>query len=521
MQTSSETRTSFLEKLEKSAEKPLYSLLSIMLGFGVAIIIILIIGGNPLQYIADIFNGNFNSLESFGNLLANLSWIILVGLSVAISFRAGLFNIGVSGQMIAGGIAGYFWAHYADVGDFLGVFMSILIPMVVGMIIASLIGFLKTSFGINEVISSIMINWTVYELYKYFTNSSYSNNFVDTSTGATIAIDHNSLRVDWLTNLFGGDSYINIGIFIAIAALIIVALLYAFTVWGAKQNIIGDNPKAAKYVGMKEKRELIKTMAFSGALAGLAGAVFYLGIKLSLPAIGADIPGEGFNGITVSLIAFNNPMGIFFSSLFVAMLYNSKLIISIHLNPSMSDLILGIIIFIIAFSQFMIIYKPFDRIMNRKSKTKMVAKTQTTGGATPETVGGDDSEESASITLAPLQIQVDDNKFGHTQTFETEQNKRVDNIFVDKNNDKQSLEAINNLQKQIKDQQNTNMDDYHRDLSSLTASEQILSKEIERELERKIRDIVLENEYLQDSEFNQEAEKFVNSWRETKEEEFL
>ena len=518
MPNRSETKTSFMERLEKNAERPLYSLLSIMLGFGVAIILILIIGGNPLQYIADIFNGNFNSLESFGNLLANFSWILLVGLSVAISFRAGLFNIGVSGQMIAGAIAGYFWAYYADVGNFFGVFMSILIPMVVGMIIASLIGLLKTSFGINEVISSIMINWTVFELYKYFTNSSYPNNPVDPSTGATIPIDHNSLRVDWLTNLFGGDSYINIGIFIALAALIIVAFLYAFTVWGAKQNIIGDNPKAAKYVGMKEKRELIKTMAFSGALAGLAGSVFYLGNKLSLPAIGADIPGEGFNGITVSLIAFNNPIGVFFSSLFVAMLYNSKLIISIHLNPSMSDLILGIIIFIIGFSQFMIIYKPFDKILNRKERSK---KAATPSGQTTA-IELIDSEASSSIELAPLQLQVDNNQFGQTKSVKTEQSKQVDTIFESEQRiDKQSIEDINALQQQIKSHQNNILDEYHQDLSSLTASEQILAKEIEQELERKIRDIVLENEYLEDQEFNQKAEQFVNSWKDTKEEERL
>lgn len=519
MQNRSQTKTSFMNRLEKNAEKPLYSLLSIMLGFGVAIILILIIGGNPLQYIADIFNGNFNNLESFGNLLANLSWIILVGLSVAISFRAGLFNIGVSGQMIAGGIAGYFWAYYANVGDVLGVLMSILIPMVVGMIIAALIGLLKTSFGINEVISSIMINWTVYELYKYFTNSSYPNNPVDPSTGATIPIDHNSLRVDWLTNLFGGDSYINIGIFIALAALIIVAFLYAFTVWGAKQNIIGDNPKAAKYVGMKEKRELIKTMAFSGALAGLAGAVFYLGIKLSLPAIGADIPGEGFNGITVSLIAFNNPIGVFFSSLFVAMLYNSKLIISIHLNPSMSDLILGIIIFIIAFSQFMIIYKPFDKILNRKSQHKKA--TASIGGVTP--TKNDDYEASSSIELAPLHLQINDNQFVPTESFETEQKRQVDTIFANtKENDKHSLEDINSLQKQIKTKQNNALAENHQDLSSLATSEQILAKQIEQDLERQIRDIVLENQYLQDEEFNQKAEQFISSWREeTKKEETL
>ncbi len=363
--------SNFFTNLNQKIEKPLYSLLSIAIGFFFAFIIILIIGGNPLLYISNIFKGNFYSLESFGNFLATLSWMILIGLSVSVSFKAGLFNIGVAGQMMAGGISGFLFAYYAHIGR-VGVIFSILVPLLTGMFIAWFIGMLKVKLGVNEVLSSIMINWIIYWVYRFFTNPSYFK-FVDTSTGSTVPINpDNSLQFDWLTNIFGPHSFINIGIIIALFVLGLIVFFYVFTNWGRKQNILGTNPKVAKSIGMKSDREIMKTMALSGALAGLAGSVYYLGIKEALPAIGSDIPGEGFNGITISLIAFNNPAGILFSSIFVSMLYNSNLMVSSVLNPKISTLILGIIILIISFSQFLIIYKPIDKIVDKFTRKKVI-----------------------------------------------------------------------------------------------------------------------------------------------------
>ena len=390
------------EKLDKKLEKPFYSLLSITIGFSVAFIIILIIGGNPLLFVANIFRGNFYSWAAFGNFLATFSWMLLLGLSVSIAFKSGLFNIGVAGQMIGGGIAGIMWAFYGpDLGR-ASIIFSIFIPMLVGMLIAMFIAMLKISFRINEVVSSIMLNWIIYYIYKFITNPAYFDH-IDTSSGATNQISPNdSLRADWLTNMFGETSFINLGIFIALFVFILVVFFYKFTLWGRKSDLLGANPNSAKYIGIKQNKEIMKKMALSGALAGLAGSIYYLGVKELLPPIGLDIPGEGFNGITISLLAFNNPIGVFFSAFFVAMLFNSKLMVSSALNPRITTLILGIIILTISLSQFIMIYKPVAKIRNKYKRKK-----RDTGSLTPATsTSQTDSISKDDNVLSPSEYVV-------------------------------------------------------------------------------------------------------------------
>lgn len=393
------TNTNFrsrMERFDKKLTKPFYSLLSILIGFAIAFIIILLIGSNPLLFVSNIFKGNFYSWTAFGNLLATLSWMLLVGLSVAIAFRTGLFNIGVAGQMMAGGMSGFLFAYYVDINSRFAVIFSILIPVLVGMMVAWFIGLLKVRFKINEAVSSIMINWVIFYFYKLFTNASYWSGMVDSNSGGTVLIDSNySLSATWLNDIFGPNSYINIGIFVAIGVFITIAIMYKYTLWGRKQDLLGSNYQAAKYIGMNQDREVYKKMMLSGALAGLAGSIYYLGIKESLPAIGLDIPGEGFNGITISLLAFNNPIGVLFSAVFVSMLVNANLLVSSALDPQMSDLILGIIILTISISQFLMIYKPISKL-TRKFKPAPAASPSTESATSDDKVVETSSVNSQS-----------------------------------------------------------------------------------------------------------------------------
>ena len=344
-------------KVRKS-NKILWSLIAIFSAAILGWIIILASGGNPIDYYWGAISGNFTSVTAFGNFLGTLSWMLPIGLSLLIAFRVKLFNIGASGQMMLGGICGYLFATFATWGRG-GVIFSILIPMLAGMSLALLIGWLKTRFNINEVISSIMLNWSVFYLYKYLTNATYNPWLFSSSNTLPINPD-NSLRLTGLSEAMP-NSTVNMMIFIVFVLLIILAFMYARTKWGYKQNVLGNSEKAATYVGFKRKREILKTMSLSGAFAGLAGAAFYLGVNQNLPLIGSNIPSQGFSGITIALIAFNNPIGVFFSSMFVGALYNARTMISVNVNPHITDLVLGLIVWSIAITNFFIIYRPQDK----------------------------------------------------------------------------------------------------------------------------------------------------------------
>ena len=308
-----------------------------------------------------LYKGNFGNLTNFGNFLATLSWIMLLGFAMMVSFRAGLFNIGISAQMVGGGLAGYLFAALVNSPGRIGIIPSILIPVLVGISIALFITFLKNRFNIHEVVSSIMINWSIYWVYRYFLNPSNAPYLYNDSITPKNIYEQNSLRADWLTNIFP-DSAINLSIFFVIIIIPVIWFLYKKTTFGIRQDIIGKNKTSAIYVGLNVQREYYKAMALSGALAGLAGASFYLGANQSLTVVGNDLAPEAFSGIAVALIGFSNPIGIVGAAIFVALFENSKIYLSVYANKEIANIIPAIIIWFLAITNYFIIYQPHKEI---------------------------------------------------------------------------------------------------------------------------------------------------------------
>ncbi len=271
------------------------------------------------EFIKGMYDLSFGSMTNFSNFLANLSWMIPLGLALGVSFRIDVFNIGSAGQMFAGGFAAFIFATTMDVGQ-LGWIFVLVIGMTVGMLISMLMAFLKVWFNINEVITSIMFNWAIFFLIR---------NVVPIDNRWNEIIDGNSLRFDFLFNLFNTNesiSQINIGIIISIALVFIFAFAYKKTNWGYKQSLLGSNHNLSNFVGMNKKQEILKTMGISGMLAGLSGAIFFVGYHDSSSIISViskstnDVPGVFFTGITIALLGFNNVWGIFFSSMLISVL---------------------------------------------------------------------------------------------------------------------------------------------------------------------------------------------------------
>ncbi len=267
----------------------------------------------PLSFLDALWEKNFSTKMTITSFLSRMSYMVPLGLSLAVSFRMGIFNIGASGQSFAGGVFAFWIASILNVGK-LGFLVSILAGIAMGMAIAFIITFLKTRFKINEVISSIMFNWIVFYIVLQVAPS------LNTSSGL---IEQNDLRFDFINELFAmGDSTIkvskslNLGVLIMIPLAILIWWAYSKTKWGYKQDLIGNNANVGKYVGIDEKKEMYKTMLLSGGLAGFAGTVYLLGFDNTLTGFESmmDIPGVTFDGITIALIGYSSPIGVIFSS---------------------------------------------------------------------------------------------------------------------------------------------------------------------------------------------------------------
>ncbi len=287
------------------------------------------------------------STERIGDTLATSTPLILSGLSVAFAFKTGLFNIGASGQMLMGGFCA------TAVGLTLPLPFIILLPLEIlaaimgGAIWAVVPGFMKARFNVHEVVSTIMMNWISYWIIYYAVPAYFKGQFLETESRAIP--DAASMKVNWLTHLFDG-SFVNLGLFLAIVAVIIIAFILNRTVMGYELKAVGYNRFAAEYAGINVNRNIVLSMMIAGALAGLGGATMYIGNASNIQ-IGI-LPSQGFDGIAVALLGANSPLGSMFAALFFGLLYSGKGFMNamIQIPPEIADTIIATIIYFAATS---------------------------------------------------------------------------------------------------------------------------------------------------------------------------
>jgi simple sugar transport system permease protein len=300
------------------------------------------------------------NIERFGNTLATATTLVFTGLSVAFAFRTGLFNIGASGQMLMGGL----WAT-AIALTFQWPKPILLTVIIIGAALSGglwggISGWLKGRFNVNEVVSTIMLNWTAYWTIYYVIPKYFKGAFLETESRRIP--QEASLRVEWLSSLFNG-SYINLGFFLAIIVTIIIAFILNKTTLGYELKAVGFNRLAAEAAGINVQRNIMLSMMISGALAGLGGAVFYVGYASNMQ-IGV-LPAQGFDGIAVSLLGANSPFGVFVAALFFGLLHSGKGFMSAmtSIPPEIADTIIATIIYFAATS--ILIEKLWDRFRRK------------------------------------------------------------------------------------------------------------------------------------------------------------
>ncbi len=322
------------------------SLISIGVGLLIGFIIMLIFdAGDALPALGTLLIGGFNGgLRGIGNMLYQAAPIILTGLAVAFAFRTGLFNIGASGQMMIGAYVSIHIGVLWNLPSGIHWIVAFILGMLAGAIWGFIPGILKAISNVNEVISSIMMNYIAGNLLiifimKYVFNSNYARS----------ANIQKSAELPLLTSIFPGSTA-NIGIFIAIVIVILAHILLHKTTLGYQLRASGFSMAGSKYAGMNTKANIVTAMTLSGSFAGMAGAIAFLVVGKNIGTSFEIFP-QGFDGISVALLGLGEPIGALFAGLFLSNLRMGGFYMQRYsFVPQIIDMIIAVIIYVTAIS---------------------------------------------------------------------------------------------------------------------------------------------------------------------------
>ena len=351
---------------------------SIVVSLLVGAVVILLLGKNPIEAYGNLLQGSGLLMKEKyaggkGMLTDFLSFVdywtpmIFAALAVAVALKAGLFNIGVSGQMLAAGFVASVTVGYSTLAAPIAKPLVIIICFIVGSLVGGLIGFLKHKFNINEVVSSIMLNYIVEYVTAFFIYTKHvdpvSRQSKNISEAARLTLKN--IPIGELK----GD--IPLGIILAIIVAFIIKYIFDKTTFGYELKAIGFNGNASKYAGINVGRNMVIAMMISGGLAGLAGATYYLGYFCSMqPKV---LAGLGYDAIAVSLLGNSNPTGILASSFLINIINKGSTYMSSKagLDAEIASVITGLILLFSACGAYIqyLVKKNKDKLEeNQKAK---------------------------------------------------------------------------------------------------------------------------------------------------------
>ena len=348
-------------------------LISIVLGFLVGAVFLMIMGLSVGTAYGRLLN-SVTSLKGFSYVVVYAVPYIVAGLSVAFSFKTGVFNIGAEGQFVVGSMAA------AVVGILFGNLPKpILIPlcflaaMAAGAVWGIIVASLKIKWGINEVLSMIMFNWIAFYLSNFMAGIPAIHS--DGSAEATKNISANAsllLPKDFIKSV-GLCPTANWGILVAIAAMLIVWFIIDKTTLGYELKSVGSNKFAAEYAGINVNGSILTALAISGILSGLAGALQLMGMGNRISVFTSQ-EGFGFAGIVVALIGCSNPFGVLAAGLFYgALIYGGSKLNLVGAPTQLINVIVGTVVFFIAISSIFNLRRILER---RKARTAKEGKNR-------------------------------------------------------------------------------------------------------------------------------------------------
>jgi general nucleoside transport system permease protein len=297
-----ENRKSLMNKLAAALTAPV---IAIVVAFLVGAVLIAMLGRNPFEVYQTLLEGGLSGWPNLSVTLQMTTPLLFTGLSVAIAFRAGLWNIGAEGQMLIGalfaGVAGY---AFTGLPTIIHLPLCILLGFVGGLLWAAIPGLLRVYLGVNELVVCLMLNPIALLLTGYISTKALK------APGPTNKLP-DIAQTAYLPS-FSVYSQLNAGIILGVAVCIFFLVFNATTVRGFIWKLIGLNPRFAHYGGIDVKKNALLVMLVSGGVAGLAGVEQVLGQYHAF--YDNFSPGFGFDGIAVAMLANSNPLGVIAAS---------------------------------------------------------------------------------------------------------------------------------------------------------------------------------------------------------------
>jgi ABC-type uncharacterized transport system permease subunit len=278
-------------------------------------LVMLAFHADPVAAFGALLRGAFGSKQGFAETLVQTTALLFAGLGVAVAFRAGLFNIGAEGQLVAGGLCTAVAGAALHAPALVEIPICLLAGAIGGAIWGGIAGVLRARFGASEVITTIMLNYVAFLGSSYLVSGPLRG---DLSAPETAPIAATAVMAPIIANT-------------RLTAALPLAILLALFLWwwlgrtvaGYELRAVGKSERAARYAGVDPRVVIVRAMLMSGALAGLAGATEVLGL---LHRFNAELsPGYGFTSIAVALLGATNPIGVIFSALFFGALQNGAL----------------------------------------------------------------------------------------------------------------------------------------------------------------------------------------------------
>ena len=356
----------------------IHILLSIILGFLIGAIFLVIMGisvGGAYGRLLSSVTG----VKGFSYVIVYSIPYIVAGLSVAFSFKTGVFNIGAEGQFVVGSMAAAVVGILAG-----GLPKPVLIPlcfiaaMAAGAVWGIIVGFLKTKWGINEVLSMIMFNWIAFYFSNFIAGLPAIHSDGSAEATKNISVNASTLLSKDFINRMGLCPTANWGILVAIAMTILVWIVIEKTTLGYELKAVGSNKFAAEYGGINVNRSILTALAISGALAGLGGALQLMGMGSRI-SIFSSQEGFGFAGIVVALMGCSNPFGVLVAGIFYgALIYGGSKLNLVGAPTQLVNVIVGTVVFFIAIS---VIFENLKRLRvraNRNTEAADIKKAEET-----------------------------------------------------------------------------------------------------------------------------------------------
>jgi general nucleoside transport system permease protein len=315
--------------------------MAVLLAVLIGAIILIVSGANPLEAYAALLRGSFGTPTALGRTLEKATPLIFSGLAVAFAFKAGMFNIGAQGQLLFGAITAAFLGFTIHgLPAFIHIPLALIGGAVAGGLFGIIPGALKAYRGVHEVITTIMLNYIAINITDYLADGPWK----DTSPGNVVA---RTPVIDPAAAI-GRLGPVPIGFIIAIVMALIVWWLLQKTTVGFEIRMVGLNPDASRYAGIKVARTLILTMVISAILAGIGGAVETQGV------VGRFQPGFntglGFDGITVAMLGKTHPFGTIPAAILVGAMKagSSEMQFASGVAKEITDVIQALILFFVA-----------------------------------------------------------------------------------------------------------------------------------------------------------------------------